>query len=101
MTSGRCVALLVSVLSLAFFPVAGSAGTPSTGTVAIRIKVPSRGAADAGTRLRMGPRYVSASTESFGVLTDGKNLVVGNVTAGLHYVNVYLRAPRPGCTRLP
>ncbi len=92
MTSGRCVALLVWAFVLTVRPAISWADNPSAGAVAIRIKVPTLSVAAAGQRLRIGPRYVSVSTESFGVLTDGRNLVVGNVTPGMQYVTVHLRA---------
>ncbi len=100
MRASRFGALIVALAAVALLGDATSAGVPQafgpraatarthySGTVAFRIKVPSKSQqTQSGSRVR--PHYISVSTLSVAVLTDGKNPVVANVSSAVAYVIV-------------
>ena len=73
----------------AFGPRPPVAGSHPSGTVAFRIKVPSKPSQAPAGYGRARPRYISVSTLSVAVLTDGKNPVVANVSYGFAQVVVH------------
>jgi hypothetical protein len=65
-------------------------GTRGYGTVAIRIKVPRAAANGMPSLQRFRPQYISVSTKSFVLLTDGKDPVESDVVAVANYANFFL-----------
>jgi hypothetical protein len=84
MRAYRTVAIATGIVSFMLFceRQPACASTPVNGTVSFRIKVP-RPAAPSGAMgiRRVRPQYISFSTKSFGIFTDGANPVVANLNA--------------------